>query len=260
MIALIDGDLIAYRTAASCKEDDPAEVAFQRAEQLIKDILEAVNADHYQLWLSGSENFRKVINSEYKANRKDQVPPQWLQDTREFLVAEWNAKLSHGREADDELGINQTMATTVICSLDKDLKMIPYNHYSWGISGTKPNGEQWIKEAITLQQFKADADNHFWKQMLIGDRTDNIFGVSGIGEVKANKLVYSCEDNQDCLEVILAKYDEDYKRFAMNATCLWIMRGEGSTWYHDLNLTLPSQLQQEVEAHTECMRSLMDAT
>lgn len=260
MIALIDGDLVAYRTSASCKEDDPKEVAFQRADRLLREILEATGSDSYQLWLSGTENFRKIINPEYKANRKDQVPPKWLQDTREFLVSEWNAKLSHGREADDELGINQQYQGTIIASLDKDLKMIPYDHYSWEISGTKPNGEQWIKAAQQVYQYVDMADKHFWKQLIIGDRTDNIFGVKGLGEVKAGKLIDSLEDNQECLEVVLEKYDEDYKRFAMNATCLWIMRGEGSTWYHDLNLILPSQLQQEVEAHTECMRSLMGAT
>lgn len=265
MLAIIDGDLVAYRTAASCKEGDPPEVAFQRADWLLRVILAETGATEYQLWLSGNENFRKVINPEYKANRKEQVPPQWLQDTREFLVTTWGAKLSHNREADDELGINQVVPKwgfgeedTIICSLDKDLKMVPGRHYSWEITGTKPNGEQWLKEASFTTVDPWEGDKTFWKQMLIGDRTDNIIGVQGLGPVKAGKLIDAQDDNQEAMEVVLEKYDNDYKRFAMNATCLWIMRGEGSTWYNDLNLTLPNELQHAVEAITSSMKYLME--
>lgn len=279
MIALIDGDLVAYRCSASCKEGDPPEVAFQRADNLLRTILAETGATEYQLWLSGNENFRKIVNPEYKANRKDQVPPQWLQDTREFLVTTWGAKLSHNCEADDELGINQKKVpdypfgepyplrsggwdspyqTTILCSLDKDLKMIPGLHYSWEITGTKPNGEQWIKESAVTQVNPWEGDQTFWKQMLIGDRTDNIIGVQGLGPVKAGKLIDAQDSNQEAMEVVLEKYDNDYKRFAMNATCLWIMRGEGSTWYNDLNLTLPNELQHEQDLMSESMKSLME--
>lgn len=258
VIAIVDGDLVAYRTAASCKEGDPPEIAFQRADNLLRTILAETGATEYQLWLSGNDNFRKVVNPEYKANRKDQVPPQWLQDTREFLVSEWKAKLTHGIEADDELGINQG-ADTIICSLDKDLKMVPGRHYSWEITGTKPNGEQWLKEASFTTVDPWEGDKTFWKQMLIGDRTDNIIGVQGLGPVKAGKLIDAQDDNQEAMEVVLEKYDNDYKRFAMNATCLWIMRGEGSTWYNDLNLALPNELQHEINNQVQQVSVCLEA-
>ena len=120
---------MAYRCSASIKEGEDLEVALLRVDKLVRDILEQVQATEYLVFLSGSNNFRKKLNPEYKANRKDQVPPLYLQDCREFLVTEWKAKLSYGQEADDDLGVNQT-DDSIICSLDKDLRMIPGKHYS----------------------------------------------------------------------------------------------------------------------------------
>lgn len=248
MICLIDGDLVAYRCAATCKEEDPVDVAVYRIDKLMREIVEAANCDEYQVWLSGSGNYRKDINPTYKANRKDMVPPVYLQDSREFLVTEHGAKLSHGVEADDMLGINQS-DDTIIASLDKDLLMIPGKHFNW-----------------TKQQFgdytlisKTEGDKKFWKQMLIGDTSDNIRGVDGIGPVKAGKLIDPLETNEECFDAVLAKYD-DWDRFIMNANCLWIMRHKESVWDKDLELILPNELQQEQEAKLQSILSVREST
>lgn len=254
MIALIDSDIVAYRSAASCKDGDNLDIALLRVDQLMRDILQQTKSDSYIAHLSGSENYRKHINPEYKANRKDMVPPQYLQDCREYLVTEWKAKISHGVEADDMLGIDQGNLvytsdfdgmteydkTTVICSIDKDLKMIPGLHYNFV-------KQEW--DEIDQEQ----ADKHFWKQMLIGDKVDNIIGVQGLGPVKSARLIDPCYDNQDCFETVLEKYQDDFDRFVMNANCLWIKRSEESTWL-DLRLTLPSELQQKQDEMSKSMR------
>lgn len=243
MIALIDSDLVAYRCAATCKEEDPVDVAIYRADQLMREIIEATQCDSYMAFLTGSDNFRKHINPQYKANRKDMVPPRYLQDCREYLVTEWKAKLSHGQEADDLLAMNQT-ADTVICSIDKDLKMIPGRHYNFV-------KQEW--DHVTPE----DADKQFWRQMLIGDTSDHIQGVRGLGPKKSAQLIDPCESNQDCLEVILEKYEYDYNRITMNAACLWIKRSEESEWQNDLELTLPNQLKHVVDTQSESMKSFM---
>lgn len=244
MIALIDADIVAYRCAASCKEEDPLDVGLFRVDKLMREILEMVEADKYYAFLTGKNNFRKVVNPDYKANRKDMIPPVYLKDCKDYLISEWNAVLSDGQEADDLLGINQD-TDTVICSIDKDLLMIPGKHFNW----TK---QQYGDMTIVGQ---LDGNKHFWKQMLIGDKTDNIFGVQGLGPVKSEKLISAQEHDQECMEVVLDKYDNDYKRFAMNAACLWIKRGETSHWHRDLNLILPEDLLHEAEVTYEYMMS-----
>src|ERR1019366_9718257 len=104
--ALIDADLVAYRCSASCEEEDEG-LSHYRCNELVERILTQTNADSYTLYLTGSDNFRKKLDPQYKANRLDKPRPKWLQSCREYLVNEWKAKVSDGIEADDCLGIAQ---------------------------------------------------------------------------------------------------------------------------------------------------------
>lgn len=245
-IALIDSDLVAYRCAATVTEDMEQDIAFYRMDVLVQQIIEATDVTGTILYLTGKNNFRKKINPDYKANRRDTVPPVYLQECRQHLVDNHNAIISDGCEADDLLGINQTQ-DTIICSLDKDLRMIPGNHYNW----TKVELDRVTKQ---------DGLRHFYKQMLIGDKSDNIFGVDKIGPVKAAKLIDHLDDEQDMFDAVWAKYDEDAARFVMNANCLWIQRNRGEIWANQQALTLPKECQQEVEASLEFMKSLNQTT
>jgi len=252
MIGLIDGDLVAFRTAASVTDDGEEEIAILRADRLMRELIHSTEIDGYNCFISGGGNFRKKVNPQYKANRTSE-PPKFLQACREFLVKEWNAVLANGCEADDLLGINQT-DNSICISLDKDLLMIPGWHYSWEISGAN-----WTKDASRTYTTPLDGIRTFYKQMLIGDVSDNIFGVRGIGKVKASKILNEIEDESEMIEIVHDLYDEDSDRFLMNAQCLWIMQREGETWVSRIkHLTLPSLLQQEVAAKYEYMMSLMD--
>jgi len=245
MIALIDGDLVAYPCAASCAEEDPLDVALFRCDKLMREILEASDCEQYQLFLSTKSNFRKEINTEYKANRKDMQPPQWLQQCKEYLLTEWNAKVKEYYEADDLLGINQT-DETVLCSFDKDLLMIPGNHFNWKKQQYGDLTKVTHEEGLL----------HFYSQMLIGDATDNIFGIAGLGPVKSKKYLSSAETEQDLFDLVYHKYD-DPKRFLMNGCCLWICQEEGVTWAKKLKsseLILPKELEQELDLMLESMK------
>lgn len=246
MHANIDADLVAYRCAATVTENMEQDIAFYRMDVLIQQILEATDAVSYTLYLTGKNNFRKKINPEYKANRKDTVPPIYLQECRKYLVDNHSAVMSDGCEADDMLGIAQG-SETILCSLDKDLRMITGTHYNW------------VKVDCDYVN-QQDALRHFYKQMLIGDKSDNIFGVDKIGPVKAGKLIDPLDDEQDMFDVVYSKYNNDAQRFVMNANCLWIWRKEGELWANRQNLILPDECKQEVEASLNYMKSLNQTT
>lgn len=246
-IALIDADLVAFRCAATVKDYDPVDVAIYRVDVLMRQILEATECQEYRSFLTGRGNFRKVINPEYKANRKDKEPPCYLQECRDYLIKEWNTEVSDGCEADDLLGIAQT-DDTVVCSLDKDLLMIPGTHFNW----TK-------LQYTHVDQL--DGLRTFYKQMLIGDRSDNIFGVDKVGPVKAAKLIDHLEDEVQMLSATLDLYNNDIERFIMNAQCLWIMQNEDETWVHrSLELPLQNQLKLEMVKELEFMKRLKEDT
>lgn len=228
MIALIDADLVAFRCSASAEEED-VEISILRADKLMRDIIEAVKAPSYRAFLTGSDNFRKQICPEYKANRKDKPPPKWLQHTREFLVTEWKAEVQDGIEADDALGISQDkeLSTTTICSLDKDLLQIPGKHYRWQIGTSK-----WTKEAQHLEVSYMDGLRSFYTSCLVGDKSDNIRGVEGIGPVKAEKALRDSLDEQSMFDICRSLYSDD-SRFLRNLKLLWIMREEGDIFNYE---------------------------
>jgi len=251
LIANIDGDLVAYPCAASCGEEDPLDVALYRCDKLMREILEASDCEEYNIFLSTKSNFRKEINHEYKANRNSMQPPQWLQQCKEYLLTEWNAKVKEFYEADDLLGIYQS-SDTILCSFDKDLLMIPGTHFNWKKQqygeSTQVSAEQGI--------------HHFYTQMLVGDTTDNVIGIAGLGPVKSKKYLSSAENEQDLFDLVYNKYDNP-ERFLMNGVCLWICRKEGETWAQHLKnseLIIPNELQPVLEATCESMKSFMEIT
>lgn len=231
--ALIDADLIAFRCACTCEEDDNDNIVLQRVQDLTERIINNASADSYTLYLTGNKNFRKEISSDYKANRKDKPRPKWLDTCRDHLVINWQAEVTDGIEADDALGSAQT-EDSIICSLDKDLLMVTGKHYNW------------IKEDFTYTTPEAGL-KRFWTQMLVGDTADNIFGIKGVGPVKAAKLLDPIEANtiedlnEKYLEVVSNLYNNSYTLYS-NASLLWIMRHET-----DICGVLKAQIDQQVK-------------
>ena len=54
--ALIDGDLVAYISAASCTEDDGQHIALLRVEDRMRKILTHTNCSSYKVFVSGGSN------------------------------------------------------------------------------------------------------------------------------------------------------------------------------------------------------------
>lgn len=238
--ALIDGDIITYRCAASVSMDEPVELVINRIDNLMTQTLDATEASSFEFYIKGEENFRHKIYPEYKTNRILEKPFH-LQEAVSYVKECWNAIPSGIYESDDMLGIRQR-ENTVICTIDKDLNMIPGLHY---------NFVKCTEDRISYM----DGIRYFWKQMLIGDTSDNIFGIRGIGPKNAAKLIDWMDNEQDMFDLVYEKYN-DPKRFVLNANCLWILQEEEGMWANQQRLILPSQCQHEVEAALEFMKSL----
>jgi 5'-3' exonuclease len=234
MRALIDGDIVVYRGAASAEEDE-VWIALARADQMIQDILADTGATSYNVYLTGTGNFRRDIAPSYKANRPDSRPKHW-EAVREFLVTHHKAQMCNGYEADDEMGIQQDKSggSTVICSIDKDLLQIPGKHY---------NFVKKIAQTVTPDQ----GLRFLYMQSLIGDRSDNIIGVAGIGPVKAEKALAELlpEEWYDrCREL----YNDD-ERYHLNMKLLYIWQKPNDSW--EPPTTTDSPQGEEATQHKE---------
>ena len=214
MKALIDADIVAYRVACTLQEDDAEDFVYARTEDLVDQILVNTEATEYRLFLTGKNNFRYSIYPEYKAHRPTEKP-FWLEKCREYLIATFNAEVIHGQEADDALGINQT-EDTIICSIDKDLLMIPGKHYNF------------VKDEY-MEISRETAIRNFYMQCLTGDRSDNIKGIEKIGPKKAEKILAGCVTEQEMFNAVRDAYSND-EEFLMNGRVLWIRRKDNEDW------------------------------
>lgn len=231
MIALIDMDLVVFRSAASA-ENDPFSIAVYRAEELMDNLLTKVEATGYEAYLSSDTNFRKKIYPEYKAHRTTDKPKHLL-DLQQYALEKMNAQVApEGLEADDMLGIQQdkeTLTTTIV-SLDKDLLQIPGNHYSWEIGTSK-----WTKAESWLTQSNLEGYRLFYEQAIKGDPTDNIKGLPGKGKVFAKKALQDCKSELEMFNVVRELYGND-EEFLLNAGCVWILRQHGETFKERFNI------------------------
>lgn len=138
----------------------------------------------------------------------------------------WQAEVVNGRETDDALGCEQLAApkkTTVIVTIDKDLKMIPGFNYNW------------VKDELIYIN-KTEAALHFYRQMLQGDTVDNIPGIKGVGPKTIDKLLEQAEHDPIKMQAIVKDlYRKQYGEQADAAyhevgTLLWMQRKEGDNY------------------------------
>lgn len=258
MIANIDGDLVAYRCAASCEKQGVVVADFshaqKRANDMIAGILEATSATSHKVYLSGANNFRFKVSPLYKANRTDQRRPEYLEPMREWLVLEYGAQMSDGCEADDLMSIAQTQdpENSVICTLDKDLRQVPGNHYTWEIGGTSVTGKVWTRPAALTQVSPQEGLFNFYWQVMMGDASDNIPGYDGKMRAKVPKFMegfyeemQGMQTEEELFDYVIWQYALPHEDLINNATCLWMQRYEDEDWRQKGKLLLERATMEE---------------
>jgi hypothetical protein len=249
MKALIDADMLRYEVAFGCQyKDEEGEVisgnfdnCIELLDQKLFEIQEEVWGDEPPcLYLTGDDYLRQKLpgcvdkpknyrvysatTKKYKGNRK-QDKPFHFKNLTIYMLSHYDTKVAWGMEADDLLGIDHLKdpENTIICSRDKDLRMIPGNHFRWQCGKQLGSGPDVISEF--------DGIKFFYTQMITGDTVDNIPGLPKCGPAKANKTLESCASEGELFKATVDLYKEkigdgweDY--FKEQADLLWICREE----------------------------------
>lgn len=215
-MALLDADIICYRTGFA-SEDVDEKLCLARVTELVTDIVYfRLNCDDFKAYITGKGNFRNdiAVTAPYKGNRKDMKRPKHYEAIRKHLV-DLGATLVEGMEADDAIAIEATANGGFIVSIDKDLDQIPGHHYNF-----VKHEEYFVTEEQGLLSF--------YKQILTGDRVDNIIGIKGVGPVKAHKLLAECKTEKEMFDVCVKAYNDNGEdgvlRTTENARLLWLLR------------------------------------
>ncbi len=222
---------------------DDFNLAVFRLHRLIRKILYSV-AEHtneplsnlyIQLWLGPADksNFRykSAIRQPYKAGRpsKPDIYPQ----LRNYIINTFGAKVFHGHEGDDALGIYKD----IMCHCDKDIAQIPGDHYNFD-----KNHYYTVDYfgSLTLtpcgKYLKGTGILFFYAQMLMGDRTDNIPSIphkryKGYGAKTTYNVLKQCNTEREAFNAIVTIYQEiwptDWMMYLKEqADLVWICREE----------------------------------
>jgi DNA polymerase-1 len=222
-IALIDADSLMYYEMGK----ETLEEAMMGIDSRINTILDETGADEYMGFLTLGKCFRYKIakTKNYKYNRSGAMKPPIFYALRAYLQQEpYNFYAVEGLEADDCVSVySQVIAELpdflpVVCSPDKDvLKQVPGKHLNF-------QKMEWINTS------KIAAEAFLWKQTLMGDSTDGIPGIPGLGPKTADKLIDTMPDILEYSGVVLEKYIEKFGnkdgicRFAETFNLVYLLR------------------------------------
>lgn len=229
---LIDGDTLYYRLFFSFLKSENQKIINVNnikslAHKYISNILSFVSCDTYIGLIKNLEsrnrNFRYYFNPLYKDNRNSTITDSYTKALsliiRNILIEDFKFKPVldlelnypnglYGVEVDDIISLINSKymydpeLDVYIFSTDKDFNQLPGKHI-------KPTTNNWllsdsfILDIISIPQ----ANIHFYTQCLMGDRTDNIEGIKGIGIVKATELL---KDKVDLFEAVTEAYFLNY--------------------------------------------------
>ena len=228
-ICLIDGDSLLYY-----EMDKPTlEQALSGIDSRVETILTSCNANAYVGFLTGKSGYRYQVSPTYKANRKYRPKPIIFYALREYLKQRYTFKEFEGLEADDLVayyGVNNEDYKVVICSPDKDvLHQCIGKHFNY----------QKVEFVTTSE---TDAEKFLWKQVLMGDSTDNIQGIPGVGIKTAENWL---KDREKEIEgFVLRKYVEKFgvieglEQFFINFRLVYLLKTKDDI-LREVKLELP---------------------
>lgn len=212
-ILIIDGYGFIFRAyhvqpPLTSPEGIPVGAIYGFTSMLLK-VISEFKPQHAVIALDHSgKNFRHDLYKEYKANRPpapDDLVVQLKLVEKAAKALNFTCLSKQGFEADDIIATlakkaNEIKKDALIISSDKDLMQLIDEH----VKMYDPMKSKYIEEEDILKKFGVGADKVRDVQALMGDSSDNIPGVAGIGPKTASQLVNQFGD----LDGIFASLDQ----------------------------------------------------
>jgi 5'-3' exonuclease len=216
MILLVDADSLVF---ASCHTADETKDKFftdlkdavskfdEQFMKIVNDLDELFNVQQVITFNGSKGNFRKILNTKYKLNRKKYELPPLLHDMHQYVKDTYNSIYGFGIETDDlvakywhnlskEVGRNNVM----IVSLDKDYMQFPALIYNYHYNHKK-----------VYDITEDEALYNFYEQCIVGDTADNVNFFKGKGKKFAEKYLKDCKTKYQYTKQLYKLFKEQYK-------------------------------------------------
>lgn len=255
-ILLLDADGPAYVASAKAKTLD---TAIRRFIKLALTQMFLTNSEHGKLYLTASgcvKAYRDCYPTvkPYQGNRSGRAKPPLLEPLRcaiariaqeggTGLPPEMSIELHHYWEADDAMIMDAHTqgAMGLVESADKDLRCTPgpYLEQETGKVDIITDRYGWIDEAYTpagTLKVKGHGTKFFLAQLLMGDRADNVQGLSkmngaAIAERGTLNFLTPIMDENEAIDAILRAYIKNGQNALAEAECLWLRRNQHDSAY-----------------------------
>ena len=232
VLALIDADGIAYHSSKETLEE-----SIQVLNDKIQNIYEKTGATHAAFFISKGRYFRHNISQEYKLSRgKYPTKLLWLKTLKAYLEENYQANSMHLVESDDlcayymnkknclvDISTCETpedmpyaliynnaeyFKNIILASPDKDLlQSIEGKHFNYTYKLEEKNNPESVIKGWWVETSEKEAEYFRWLQLLMGDATDGISGLSGIGIKRAEEMLnWAVDNNRDFPEYVLTRY------------------------------------------------------
>ena len=215
MILLVDADSLIFASCYRSKENpedhpyyediEDAKIKFDHQFMKIVNDLEEYYEIEKVITFNGSKgNFRKLLTSKYKANRKKQELPPLLHEMHQYVKYQYSSIFGYGIETDDMVArywyeISNTVGKeeVMIVSIDKDYRQFPCLIYNY---------HHKHKQVINISE--KEALYNFYEQMIVGDTADNVNYFKGKGKAFAKKYYKDCKTQYQYTKQIQCRTDE----------------------------------------------------
>lgn len=209
MIFIVDGNNLAFSSNMVCRlhtKDDFPTQAIKGFFNSLQSYAKLFNPTQiYVAWDGGKSKRRMELCPEYKANRAKEKTPQEEMDFEEFLIqvpeiqrgvfllGAYNCR-GGGVEGDDIIAAIAKMCVrskkkAVIFSSDADFYQLINEYISVYSVNSRVKGER--HTTLANMEETRGLSPHQWLEYkaLLGDKSDNIVGINGIGEVTGQKFM-----------------------------------------------------------------------
>jgi len=275
---LIDADIARYEIGAVAQNKEehfgvvtwvpsPRHIVEGMVDNWVEKIMENTGSDSYEIFLSGSTNFRTeiAVTNVYKGQRHADKPIHWP-TVGEILRERYDAYTVHGAEADDVLSIfaRQDPENVVIASRDKDLRIVPCWHYSWKCGESQPEIPVHKVDLMGWVEARPYPSGgyklvgcglrFFYGQVLCGDSVDNYKGCPNVGPKAAVKALVGCNNEVELYEATLRLFvtklgpEEGSRLLTENARLAWLLDDAEVTYNANDIYVSPRSLWQPPEA------------
>lgn len=248
-VLLLDGDPLCYAAVNGVAKLD---TAIRRFEQNILETMYLTKSTSVRMHLTprgSKKNGRALLNTAkpYQGNRVGVQKSPLLEPLRTgaknhlkhnsliTVLPQWDI------EADDGLMIDSySIPNAVLCSIDKDLNLTPYEDYSItdGEFRKLPKGNtfgylkrlEWhTPSGNARSKTSGKGTKFFFAQLLMGDTADNIKGIEKVngklcGAASAFQYLDPIDDESECADWVIKQYRDIDQNIIPEAEALWMLR------------------------------------